>query len=185
LWRADEQDDGNAAEAREKTTTAAPAPSPTETEGKRGEGRAVCQDARGDGTKAQDLTKVVLVSDGRELTITYMTSRPMPTNDTVLYAITAWSADGNAGYQLGVKYLDGRQIAYFVADLVAANQVNLDGDPQVSGTTVTATFPMDEIRGLGVQFDWAAVVTGAGTDIDFCPDEGDDILNPKQEVFPQ
>jgi hypothetical protein len=83
-----------------------------------------------------------------------------------------------------VKFLNGRRIGYFAFDSGIAKQVNLPGEPIVSATNIAATFPLAELPRYGAQFDWQPVTSGSGQDVDFCPDKGGDVLNPKQLRFP-
>lgn len=146
-------------------------------------GSAACDDKRGDG-KGGDLTSVSLESDGTDLIATFETTKPIPSSGTALFVIDAWNAAGDTGYQLGVKYDGGDQIAHFVFDHVAANQVNLDGEASTDGTTTKATFPVSEIESLGKSFDWTAAYNVAGNDVDECPKSSGDIMKPNQETFP-
>lgn len=146
-------------------------------------GSASCKDKRGDG-KGGDLTSVSLESDGDDLTATFEVTEPIPSNGTALFAIDAWNDAGDTGYQLGLKYEGGRQIAHFVFDQVDANQVNLDGEASTDGTTTTATFPVSEIAKLGESFKWTAVYNVAGNDADECPKPSGDIMELNQATFP-
>ncbi len=145
---------------------------------------ATCSDAMGDG-KTLDLTAAKLVGDASELTVTFKTAEPMPSNGTVLYSVTAWSQDGNAGYQLGVKYDGGQQVSHFVFDNVDMTQANVSTDVQTTSKTVSASFPMSAIKGLETPFKWSADLNVQGNDVDTCPKPGGDMLNPKREAFPQ
>lgn len=146
-------------------------------------GSASCEDKRGDG-KGGDLTSVSLQSDGENLTATFETTKPIPSNGTALFAIDAWNEAGDTGYQLGLKYDGGQQIAHFVFDHVEANQTNLDGEASTDGTTTTATFPVSEVDSLGESFQWTAVYNLAGDDVDECPKPSGDIMEPNKETFP-
>jgi hypothetical protein len=146
-------------------------------------GTATCRDPRGDGTEG-DLKRVALTADPSMLTMRFVTGDPMPTKGTVLYSAQLWSTDGNTGYQLGVKFLNGRTIGHFVFDLVEAHQTNLTGDIPSGGTTMAAAFPVDELDGLGETFKWSATLSIGGDDVDTCPRPGSDFLHPKQKTFP-
>ncbi len=146
-------------------------------------GSATCHDASGDGTIG-DLEEVVLNADGTVLTTRFVTADPIPPKGTVLYSAQLWSTDGNTGYQLGIKFLNGRTIGYFVFDLVKAHQANLSGDIPSGGTTMAAAFPVDRLEGLGETFRWSATLSIGGDDVDTCPRPGGDFLHPKQKTFP-
>jgi hypothetical protein len=90
----------------------------------------------------------------------------------VLWSVTAWSRSGDRAFQLGVKYLDGEQIAYFVFDVGGAQQQNLPGTPSLDGPVLTALFPYDAIEDLGQRWRWSAGTNVEGDDVDDCPDEG-------------
>jgi hypothetical protein len=174
----------------ESPTVTTPSPtassaSPTESKPATLGSQAACADKAGDGKGQGDLTRVRLTSDGRSLTAAFATKSPVTSTDTVLYSIDAWNKDGSQGYQLGVKYLNGQQIAYFVFDQVAGKQVNLDGMAKIDGSTVTAKFPIRETEALGDSFKWSATLSVEGDDVDRCPEPGEDVLNPKTSTFPQ
>jgi hypothetical protein len=145
---------------------------------------ATCTDKAGDGKEDNDLTGVTLKRDGDKLAVTVNTTHPIPTSGSALFAVSAWSEDGETGYQLGVKYVDGQQIAHFVFNPTTASQANLNGDVNTTGNTTTATFPLSELDSLGESFRWSAVYTIEGNDVDTCPEPGEDTLNPKRQVFP-
>src|SRR5689334_19693490 len=76
------------------------------------EGSASCSDATGDGGAA-DLVSVDLQGNGDELQVTYTLSAPPNMSaGTFLLSIIAWSEDGEAGRQLGVKWIDGEPQAF-------------------------------------------------------------------------
>jgi hypothetical protein len=144
---------------------------------------ATCRDARGD-SKALDLTTTKLAGNASEMTATFTTTEPMPSKGTTLYSVTAWSQDGNTGYQFGVKYDDRQQVSHFVFDNVDMTQANLSSDVVAKGHTVQASFPMSTLKGLGTPFKWSADLNVAGNDVDTCPKPGGDMINPKRETFP-
>lgn len=82
-----------------------------------------------------------------------------PTVGTVIWS-TFLIGRGDAGpvRQLGWKFLDGRLIAYFVFDHVAARQVNLPGGPQRVGNRWTARFPTSAAGGIQSGDTWRATV---------------------------
>jgi len=115
---------------------------------------------------------VTVEDDGDNLTATFTGTPIAPTDTTGLY-VSVYDSSGNNGGQMGAKFLDGEQIAYFVFDSGAANQVNLDGEADVSGSTVVLTFPKDAgmLDGLDLA-KWNAAYTLAGNDVGNCPSGG-------------
>lgn len=145
---------------------------------------AYCKDRTGDGRNGYDLTAVALKRVGGTMTLTFTTAKPMPTSGTALYAVDAWSKNGKAGRQLGVKFNNGNQIAHFVFNSNAATQQNISSEVNQAGKNVTATFPMSAIAAVGDTFDWSAVYNVNGNDMDKCPQPGGDWLHPRQATFP-
>ena len=140
-----------------------------------------CDDPAGDGGPG-DISNVSLSKVGNNLRVVW-TVKSWPKADQAGFYVNVSSADGSAAGQLGVKFLDGRRIGYFAFNSGTAKNVNLPGEPVVTATSVTATFPMAELSPYGTQFEWQAVTTGSGQDVDFCPDKGNDSLNPNQLRF--
>ena len=91
-----------------------------------------------------------------------------PTGTTGFY-VNVYDADGNGG-QLGVKYLDGKQISYFIADL-GGGQVNLNGRADWDTGSMSAAFPKDRGFLAGREIvKWSAAYALAGSDVGNCPD---------------
>jgi hypothetical protein len=144
---------------------------------------ATCRDKAGDG-KPADIRSVALSHVDDRLVIRFeLTARP-PTAGTALWVINAASPSGGRALQLGVKFLDGKQIAHFTFDFGSAQQQNLTGAVSLAGTVLTAEFPYDAVAGLGETWKWSATTNVQGDDVDDCPDEGVDSLNPRTESFP-
>lgn len=144
---------------------------------------ATCADKSGDGRPA-DIRSVALRHDGDQLVARFqLTSRP-PGSGTVHWAILVSSPSGDRALQLGVKFLDGKQIAQYVFDAGSAKQENVPGDVSLAGTVLTAAFPYDAVAELGATWKWSATTNVQGDDVDDCPDEGDDALNPRTVSFP-
>jgi hypothetical protein len=91
------------------------------------------------------------------------------------------SVDGSAAGQLGVKYEGGQQIGYFTFD--GSRQSNLRGEAVATATSVTGTFPLDQLTRYGQPFEWQAVTSVSGKDTDVCPEPGPDYLNPNRFRF--
>lgn len=118
------------------------------------------------------LTSVTVTEgDNDDVAVGFTTDQPMPIEGTVLCSVLAATASDPMGYQLGVKYLDGRQIGHFVFDHQAARQHNLDGAVTVEGTTVTASFPRAQMPGLAESFEWSATLNIDGADVHSLPRE--------------
>ena len=103
-------------------------------------GNNACKDAKSDAT-TDDLTSVALKRDGDLLDVTWtMVERCTGAGGAGFY-LNVSSENGNAGGQLGVKYLDGRQVAYFTS---FGTNKEISGAAQVTAKSVTASFPMSE-----------------------------------------
>jgi hypothetical protein len=122
--------------------------------------------------------EVQIVDVGNALMVTWH-GLPVAATGTTGYYVTVYDAVGNAG-QLGVKYLDGKQIAYFSGDLGSGqNQANLEGraDRDQDRSSLVARFPKDVgfIAGGGA-VKWSAAYTLNGTAVGTCPETGGDTL---------
>jgi hypothetical protein len=145
---------------------------------------ATCRDKSGDG-KPADIKSVALRHNGDQLMVRFeLTARP-PTTGTVHWAILASSPSGDRALQLGVKFQDEKQTAHYVFDAGSAEQQNLPGVASLVGTTLTTEFPYDAVAELGDTWKWSATTNVQGDDVDDCPDEGDDALNPRTVSFPR
>lgn len=144
-----------------ETSTAAAAPKSKIVE-------STCKDSTKDGTDGVDLKKARLLSDGSLLFVEYTLSGDLPVDGTVLYSVTAWSADGNTGYQLGTKFQDGEEIANFVFDKGTSTQKNITNGAVAVDGEVNVRYPVGDLTGLGDGFRWTATVTVEGTDVDGC-----------------
>jgi hypothetical protein len=131
-------------------------------------GSNACTDAKSDAT-TNDLISVALKRDGEYLDVTWtMVKRDTGTGTAGFYLNVASEA-GNAGGQLGVKYLDGRQVAYFT--FLGTNK-KISGSAQVTANSVTASFPMSELEQVGPNFKWQGATIRDGNDMDACPGVG-------------
>jgi hypothetical protein len=127
-------------------------------------GTATCElEGEAAGTATLEQTR-----DGLEMTFTGL---PVLEQGTALYSVTAYDAAGENGGQFGVKYQDGEQVALFVFDFGAAEQINLDGEAQTSADGITATAADAELGPLsGVEVaSWSAAYTADGIDAGTCP----------------
>jgi hypothetical protein len=131
-------------------------------------GSNACKDAKSDAT-TNDLTSVALKRDGDFLDVTWTTVERYTGAGRAGFYLNLSSENGNAGGQLGVKYLDGRQVAYFT--FLGTNK-EISGSAQVTGKSVTASFPMSELEQVGPNFKWQGTTIGDGNDMDACPGVG-------------
>lgn len=143
---------------------------------------AACTDAKGDGDGA-DLRKVTLRKVDQEIVAVFTTAKPVPAKGTVLWALTAASADGEDVIQLGAKYLNGKQVAHYAFRTAQAKQENFAGIVAVSGAKMTTRFPASVVGDLGNGAKWHAALNVAGKDLDECPNQPGG-LNPKTLKFP-
>lgn len=133
-----------------------------------------CSDRAGDGRDV-DLTGVKVNRESGDLVVTWTTAKALPASGTVLLSIFTATPEGDDAKQFGVKYIDGRQSGYFVFDMGDARQENVDGTARREGRVLIGTFPES---GLSESFEWRAIASRDGDDVDFCPEQGDDALNP-------
>lgn len=127
---------------------------------------------------------MALNHQGDSLNVTFKLADSLPRTGTFSTLVAVSNADGSISRQLGAKWLDGELIGYFVYDLASAQQQNLDGEPIVEGKVVRAAYPWEAVSDLGAVWNWSAVTTVEGKDADYCPELGDDVLNPKKARFP-
>lgn len=134
-------------------------------------GESICKDPVGDSkSKTADLDQVRLLTDGSLMFVVFTTAADVPTTGTVLYSVTAWSADGKTGYQIGSKFQNGKEIANFVYNLTTNKQENITNGAVVADKTVSTRYPLAKLAGLGDTFGWSGTVTMDGADVDRCPD---------------
>jgi hypothetical protein len=120
--------------------------------------------------KGQRKAEVTLeyTEEGFDLTFT---GQPIPPSGTALYSATVFDKTGEYGAQLGVKYLDGEQIAYFIFSEDTGEQINLDGEASINGETVSGSFPADNLGALvdAGPASWSAAINVEGNDVGLCP----------------
>lgn len=144
---------------------------------------ATCNDRQGDG-KPLDIAAVKLTQVGDQLVVTFTTTTNPPSSGTTFWSLLVASSSGDKAGQLGVKFLDGQQIAHFVFDSGTAQQTNLEDQATVAGKTITARFPYAVVDSYGPGWTWRAATSVNGDDVDACPEEGADPLNPGTLTFP-
>ena len=136
--------------------------------------RAVVDDPAGNATGALDLTNVRLTKTGGNLRVAWSLAAPVPDMGLAGFYLSVASPSGDQAGQLGVKIQDGQIIGHFV--FLGDSNVNLSAPPTIKGNTMTADFPLDELKPLGSYMKWAATVTHEGSDSDNVPDPGDGTL---------
>ena len=158
----------NASEAASQETAAQPSAVATEAAAR----ESTCADVPGDSTSTLvDLEKVQLINDGKLMFLAFSTVADVPPTGTVLYSATAWSEDGNTGYQMGAKFQDGQEIANFVYNMNDATQKNITNKATAAEKQVSMRYPLAELEGLGDSFTWSGTVTVEGTDVDKYPED--------------
>lgn len=130
---------------------------------------SICKDSTSNGAQEIDLKQVRLQSDGAELLVEYTLSAPLPTADDILLFIMARSPDYKIRYQLGTEFRDGTESAQFIYDLNSSTPKKITPATVVTNQTVTAHFPLDDLKGLGTGFEWDARVSVNGGGGDRCP----------------
>ena len=130
---------------------------------------SICKDSTNNGAQVIDLKQVRLHSDGSDLLVEYTLSTALPTTDNVLLFIMARSPDYKTRYQLGTEFKDGKEATQFIYDLNASTPKKITPATVVTNQTVTAHFPLDDLKGLGTGFEWDARVSVNGGGGDRCP----------------
>jgi len=127
-----------------------------------------CLDAKDD-ARTNDLTSVTLKRDGDYLDVTWTMVKRETGAGTTSFYLNVVSETGDASGQLGVRYLDGRQVAY-----PAFHDTNkeISGSAQTTPTSVTASFPMSELQQVGANFKWQSATSGDDNHMDACPAVG-------------
>lgn len=138
---------------------------------------------RDDGDLGLQQTRLRSTGSG-DLEVTWTTKKPMPTGpESVLYSVSAFNQADERYYQLGVKFLSGSQIAFFVFDFEEAYNYELGLAASVSGSRVQAVFPKDHVDKLGIPFRWYSAYSIEARD-DYCPDDAVSASGFKTLRFP-
>ncbi len=131
-------------------------------------GSNVCKDVKSDAT-TNDLTSVTLKRDGDFLNVTWTMVKRDTGAGTAGFYLNVTNENGSVGGWLGVKYLDGRQVAYFT--FLGTNK-EISGSAQVTANSVTASFPMSDLEQIGPNFKWQGTTARNGNGWDTCPGVG-------------
>jgi hypothetical protein len=146
---------------------------------------ATCKDSPSDAQiDAGELREVDLQHQGDELKATFKLTHSIPQTGTFGTFLGVSNTDGSKARQLGVEWIDGKLMSYYVFDVGKAQQQNLKGQPVVYNKTVIALFPWDAVSDLGAVWNWDAATSVEGDDADECPESGPDWRKPKMEQFP-
>lgn len=129
----------------------------------------MCKGSTNLGTQGVDLKQVRLHSDESELLVEYTLSDALPAKADVLLFIMARSPNNETRYQLGSEFKDGKETSQFVYDVTSSTQKTISLEAIVADQTVTASFPLDDLEGLGSGFEWDARVSVDGAGVDRCP----------------
>jgi hypothetical protein len=134
---------------------------------------ATCMDSPSDAQiDAGELRQLDLQDQGDELKATFKLAHSLPQTGTFGAFLGISNADGSTARQLGVAWLDGKLMSYYVFDVGKAQQQNLKGEPVVDNRTVIATFPWDAVSDLGAVWNWDAATAVEGEDADYCTNQG-------------
>lgn len=101
--------------------------------------------------------------------VTFSTAAALPAKGTVLYSVSAYSADGQKGYQMGAKFQDGQEVANFIFDNTSSKQENITNRAVAADQRVSMRYPLPSLENLGQAFTWSATVSLNGSDVDRCP----------------
>jgi hypothetical protein len=145
---------------------------------------ATCKDSPSDAQIDAGELRQVDLQQGEELKATFQLAHSIPQTGTFGTYVGVSNADGSKARQLGLEWLDGKLMSYYVFHVGKAQQQNLKGQPVVDNKTVIATFPWDAVSDLGAVWNWDAATAVEGDDADECPESGPDWRNPKMEQFP-
>ncbi len=146
----------NAGEEREQAEEPA-ATGPDESRG----GTSDCIDPPDDGAGGELLSARLAIAEG-VLTISYETAAPL-TGPSFSYYINIFSN----GYQIGLRFIDD-EVVQFVFDFAVNEQENLTGDYTLNGTVASMPVPLAAVPNLEESFDYTAVITVDGQDVDEC-----------------
>jgi hypothetical protein len=91
---------------------------------------------------AGELRQVDLQHQGDQLKATFKLAHSIPQAGTFGAFLGVSNTDGTTARQLGVEWLDGKLMSYYVFDVGKAQQQNLKGEPVIDNKTVIATFPL-------------------------------------------
>lgn len=131
---------------------------------------SACEDAAGDGDGGADIERVELRSDGQLVYLTFTMGDGVGPDDfdQVSFLATAFSSDGERGYQFGTQFIGGSETGNFVFDFVETQQKNYDTGAVFADGTVSVRYPAADLAQLGTEFTWHASTSVDGVDADLC-----------------
>lgn len=100
---------------------------------------------RGPATSAQRARHSI--GDGSLMFIVFTTVADVPTSGSVLYSVTAWSLDGENGYQVGSKFQNGKEIANFAFSLTIFKQENVTNGAVAADKQIGTRYPISMLMG--------------------------------------
>lgn len=119
------------------------------------------------------LTQVTLTATDTALDVIWESVDPVADAGKAQWDINATSIGMKYNYQMGVELNDGKQTDYYIWDYVGdGGMTKLQGEAQVSGNTVTASFPLSDLPGLEEGFDWTGSIRVKDVAVSQCPDDG-------------
>lgn len=123
--------------------------------------------------EGSEVAEVTLRATDEFVELTFEGQPVAQTGTTGFYA-SVFDKSGNVGGQLGMTFLDGAQSGYFFFDSPSAKQTNISGEPNVEGTRIVGTFPLEDLGDLADKgiASWTASHTRDGNDVGNCPAEG-------------
>jgi hypothetical protein len=110
------------------------------------------------------LTTATLSRRGSDVVATWTVNGDLPSTGTCQLSAKLVGGPNGPIHSFAVKFLDGRLIAFYVFDHVAAQQHNLSGTPQRVAAKWTAVFPVGELD-VADSGRWSAVLTIGPTDV--------------------
>jgi hypothetical protein len=92
-------------------------------------------------------------------------------SDSVGFFLNLSSTDGQHGGQASVRYTNGEQSSFSTFSFADAQNKELDRKAEVSGSSVIASFPMENLADYGLPFRYSGATTLDGEDVDACPND--------------
>ncbi len=115
----------------------------------------------------------MLTASDTALDVTWESADPVADAGKAEWDINATSIGMEHIYQMGVELSDGKQTDFYIWDYVGDGRMTkLKGEAQVSGNTITASFPLSDLPGLEEGFDWTGSIRVKDVAVSQCPDDG-------------